>query len=119
MKGPASSNTSSRSRSFIAICLLTLGFLHAAVLQAATYTTPRALLVGDTFVLTRDSWTSPPGGSTYDGDVLPKVDTNSGTGGDNLYYRRHNVARAWPTDTGYWFTGSDQNMGGSSLFSVE
>lgn len=68
----------------------------------ATYTTPRALAVGDIYEMRRDNWTAPPGGALYDGDVEPKVDLNTGTDGDNRYYQRHNVVRAWPTDTGYW-----------------
>ncbi|MDB6035803.1 MAG: hypothetical protein JWM16_6141, partial [Verrucomicrobiales bacterium] len=77
----------------------------------ATYTTPRLLAVGDTYELTRDGWSNPATGSAYEGDVLPKVDSNDGKAKDNPYYQRHNVARAWPTDVGYWFTGSDQHDG--------
>lgn len=94
------------------------GFLMVMVLAispraglAATYANPRALLTGDIYELRRDNWTTPSGGSAYDGDVLPKIDSHLGTGGDNRYYRRHNVARAWPTDVGYWFTASDQHEG--------
>lgn len=79
--------------------------------QAATYTTPRALSIGDIYELRRDGWYDPSGGQAYEGDVLPKTDPNTGTSRDILYYRRHNVARAWPTDTGYWFTGPDQHEG--------
>ena len=43
--------------------------------------------------------------------MQPKTDANSGTASDNPYYRRHNVARAWATDTGYWFTDVDQFEG--------
>ena len=77
--------------------------------SAATNFTPRPLVVGDVYVLRRDAWVnqSPSG---YEGDVQPKTDGNLGTNGDNPYYRRHNVARAWPTDTGYWFSGSDQHL---------
>jgi hypothetical protein len=77
----------------------------------ATYTTPRVLNVGDIYELRRDGWSDPAGGPAYNGDVLPKTDTNAGIGGDILYFRRHNVARAWPTDVGYWYTASDQNEG--------
>ena len=81
-------------------------------LVAANYTNNPVLLnVGDVFVVGRDGWSNPPGGSAYDGDVLPKTDTNNGLNGDSRYYRRHNVARAWPTDSGYCFTGSDQHAG--------
>ena len=79
--------------------------------RAATYTTPRALNVGDTYELARDSWTTPAGGGAYQGDVLPKDDPNTGTGGDNLYFVRQNVARAWATGTGYWYTVSEQADG--------
>lgn len=98
----------SRSRSKI-LALLCLNLVNLS-LQAATYTTPRALNVGDTYELRRDGWVnnSPSG---YDGDVLPKTDAHDGLGRDNPYFRRHNVARAWPTDVGYWFTGPDQNAG--------
>lgn len=91
-----------------------LGLLFVALvnvsLHAATYTTPHALSVGDIYELRRDGWAnqSPSG---YEGDVLPKTDANDGLGRDNPYFRRHNVARAWPTDTGYWFTGPDQHEG--------
>ena len=90
--------------------LIVLAVLVCFNVPAATYTTPRALNVGDIYELRRDGWVnqSPSG---YDGDVSPKMDANAGTGGDNPYFRRHNVARAWPTDTGYWFTGSDQHEG--------
>lgn len=94
---------------FSIACLFCVTF--PTVGTAATYTTPRALNVGDIYELRRDSWSNPPGGAAYDGDVLPKVDTNPGTGGDNRYFQRHNVARAWPTDVGYWFTGADQHEG--------
>jgi hypothetical protein len=69
------------------------------------------LNIGDTYELTRDGWSDPPGGGTYTGDVLPKSDTNNGLSGDNPYFRRHNVARAWSSGTGYWFTGPDQHEG--------
>ena len=78
---------------------------------AVTYSTPHALNVGDVYELRRDGWSDSPGGQAYQGDVVPKVDTNTGTNGDNLYYQRHNVARAWPADVGYWFTASDQFSG--------
>lgn len=77
----------------------------------ATYATPRALAVGDIYELRRDGWSDPPGGPAYNGDVLPKIDLHSGSNGDVLYFRRHNVARAWPTDVGYWYTGPDQFEG--------
>lgn len=99
---------SSRSPRWISALLLVSA--ASVSLQAATYTAPRALNVGDIYELRRDGWVnqSPSG---YDGDVLPKTDTNDGLGRDNPYFRRHNVARAWPTDVGYWFTGPDQNEG--------
>jgi len=89
----------------VAIC-----FGGSAVCSAATYTTPRALNVGDIYDLRRDGWVnqSPSG---YEGDVQPKADANAGTANDNPYYRRHNVARAWATGTGYWFTDVDQFAG--------
>src|SRR6185503_17509703 len=52
----------------------------------ATYTTPRALNVGDIYELRRDGWNDPPGGPAYDGDVLPKTDANDGAGRDNRYF---------------------------------
>jgi len=98
------------SRKSIGVALFWL--VAAQGIFAANYTNnPVPLNVGDVFVVARDGWTSPPGGSAYDGDVLPKMDTNNGLSGDSRYYRRHNVARAWPTDSGYWFTGSTQNPG--------
>jgi hypothetical protein len=92
------------------LCVLACHFGGSVAALAATYTTPRALNVGDIYELRRDGWVnnSPSG---YDGDVLPKTDANDGAGRDNPYYQRHNVARAWPTDVGYWFTGSDQHEG--------
>lgn len=85
--------------------LMELGSAHAA-----TYANPRALLAGDIYDLRRDNWVnqSPSG---YEGDVTPKVDEHTGTGGDNRYYRRSNVARAWPSGTGYWYTAADQYAG--------
>ncbi len=77
----------------------------------ATYANPRALNLGDIYELRRDGWTDPVGGQSYVGDVLPKSDANDGLSGDNRYFRRHNVSRAWPTGTGYWFTESDQFEG--------
>jgi hypothetical protein len=90
--------------------MVVVGFAMATTSFAATYANPRALLVGDVYELRRDNWVnqSPSG---YDGDVQPKIDANTGTDGDNRYYRRHNVARAWPSGTGYWFTGPDQYEG--------
>lgn len=80
------------------------------VSYAATYTTPHALNAGDVYELRRDGWTNQiPSG--YEGDVQPKTDANLGTGGDNPYYRRHNVSRAWATGTGYWFTDTNQFAG--------
>jgi hypothetical protein len=67
------------------------------------------LNIGDVYELRRDGWSNPPSGAAYEGDVLPKTDANDGSGKDNPLYRRHNVARAWPTDVGYWFTSADQN----------
>ena len=40
----------------------------------------------------------------YDGDAIRKVDANDGRAGDNPYFQRHNVARAWRTAGGYWYT---------------
>lgn len=91
--------------------LLAAAFLLSqVVLTAATYTSPRALNVGDIYDLRRDGWVnqSPSG---YEGDVQPKIDENLGTSNDSPYYRRHNVARAWATGTGYWFTDGDQFPG--------
>lgn len=93
-----------------------LGLIFSATLSstpllAATYTTPRRLVTNDIYELRRDGWSNPAGGGAYEGDVLPKTDANLGTSGDNRYFQRHNVARAWPTDVGYWFTGSDQHEG--------
>lgn len=78
---------------------------------AATYSTPRALNISDIYELRRDGWSDPPGGQAYQGDVIPKTDSNTGTNGDNRYYQRHNVARAWPADVGYWFTAAEQQPG--------
>lgn len=89
----------------VAICMATLP------LPAPTYSTPRALNVGDVYELRRDNWTDSPGGQAYQGDVIPKTDAHDGLNGDNQYYRRHNVARAWPADVGYWFTAADQQPG--------
>ena len=36
-------------------------------------------------------------------------DANDGLSGDNRYYQRHNVSRAWPSGSRYWFTGPDQH----------
>jgi len=96
------------SRGFL--CLLLFVGQTGALVDAATYGIPRALNVGDTYELRRDGWVnqSPSG---YEGDVLPKVDPNNGLSRDNPYFQRHNVARGWPTDVGYWFTGSDQHEG--------
>lgn len=91
----------------IVLAFVTGGFRVAA----ATYTTPRAMTIGDVYELRRDGWTNPPGVPAYEGDVLPKTDANDGAARDNSYFQRHNVARAWPTDIGYWFTGSDQHEG--------
>lgn len=93
------------------ISVIAFAVAAATNLSAATYTTPRALNVGDIYELRRDGWSNPPGGSAYEGDVLPKTDANTGTSGDDRYFQRHNVARAWPTDIGYWFTGTDQHEG--------
>ena len=95
----------------LALAVLAIASCAPISTFAATYTTPRALKVGDIYQLTRDGWYSPPGGSTYEGDVIPKIDANEDAGRDNSYFRRFNVTRAWPTDTGYWFTFSDQNAG--------
>lgn len=84
------------------VCHAVLALAPATSLCAAIYTTPRSLNVGDIYELRRDGWSNPPGGATYEGDVIPKTDANTGSGGDNRYFQRHNVARGWPTDVGYW-----------------
>jgi hypothetical protein len=48
--------------------------IAAADAVGATYTTPHVLNVGDIYELRRDSWSDPPGGGAYAGDVLPKTD---------------------------------------------
>lgn len=95
-------------KSYLVPALICIGGVTAST--AATYTTPRALNVGDIYELRRDGWTNQiPSG--YEGDVQPKSDANDGLNRDVPYYRRHNVARAWATGTGYWLTGVDQNEG--------
>lgn len=95
-------------RVVLRIALVIFGVVPSCL--AAVYTTPRALNAGDTYELRRDGWVnqSPSG---YEGDVQPKTDANTATVNDNPYYRRHNVARAWATGTGYWFTDFDQHDG--------
>lgn len=96
----------------IKFCLLhfAIGLAGFTACSAATYTAPRRLNVGDVYELRRDGWTNQlPSG--YEGDVQPKLDENLGTTGDNPYYRRHNVSRAWATGTGYWFTDTNQFAG--------
>lgn len=114
MRIPDSSprNGWSRFPFFVKICLFHFATCFAGLFacSAATYTTPRRLNVGDVYELRRDGWTNQvPSG--YEGDVQPKMDANLSTGGDNPYYRRHNVARAWATGTGYWLTAVDQFEG--------
>ena len=63
--------------------LIVLGFVSAGhSVAAATYTTPRAMTIGDVYELRRDGWTNPPGVPAYEGDVLPKTDANDGAGRD-------------------------------------
>ena len=65
-----------------------------------------ALKLGQKFTVQIDKYKLGPdkhkGG--YDGDAQPKIDLNDGKNGDNPYFRRHNVARAWNSCGGYWFT---------------
>ena len=98
----------SHPRLLLCFPLICLGAVSS--ISAAVYTSPRALNVGDTYELRRDGWVnqSPSG---YEGDAQPKAEANAGTSNDNPYYRRHNVARAWATGTGYWFTDVDQFAG--------
>lgn len=106
-----SSRTQNR-RLRLKILLVLLGISVAGAWAfAATYSTPRALNPGDAYELRRDNWSNSPGGQAYQGDVIPKTDANTGTNGDSIYFRRHNVARGWPTDVGYWFTAADQQLG--------
>lgn len=100
----------SRFPSLVTSCLLVLCLGDNSVCSAATYTTPRALIAEDIYELRRDGWTNQdPSG--YEGDVQPKSDANDGLNRDVPYYRRHNVARAWATGTGYWFTDVEQKAG--------
>ncbi len=106
----SSSQTQNRLRlcwQFFAVAICLADFR----LPAPIYSTPRALNIGDVYELRRDNWTDSPGGQAYQGDVIPKTDAHDGLNGDNQYYRRHNVARAWPADVGYWFTAADQQPG--------
>jgi len=96
---------------FRCLPLTVLAALAACTGLGASYTTPRLLAVGESYELRRDGCSDPPGGAAYQGDVLPKTDTNSGTNGDNRYFQRHNVARAWATGIGYWYTDADQHAG--------
>ncbi len=85
---------------------LVLGGVIMGSSSAATYTTPRQLNLGDTYQLNPDS-------ATGDEDTTcPKTDANTGTGGDNPYYQRTNVARAHLGGcTGrYWYTSNYQML---------
>lgn len=82
--------------------LLILLGLFALPAIAAEYNSPRALNIGDTYVLRAD-------GFTGDEDTTePKTDANDGKNGDNIYYQRTNVARA---HLDYWYTSNYQNPG--------
>lgn len=83
-----------------ALASMLLAALSAMDTQAAEYTYPRALAVGDTYVLIKDAHTGD------EGTTQPKTDANDGLNGDNPYYRRHNVARA---HNDYWYTSAYQN----------
>lgn len=69
---------------------------------AAEYTTPRALNIGDTYVLVKDAHTGD------EATTQPKTDANNGLNGDNAYYQRYNVARA---HNDYWYTSKYQEPG--------
>lgn len=82
--------------------------LVSAAVQAATYTSPRQnLALYDVYQLNPDGFT---GG---EGTTEPKVDLNDGLNGDNKFYKRTNVARAWPYGCAqpYWYTSAYQEAG--------
>lgn len=90
----------------LAMFLLVIAIPLAAF--GETITTPKPMKAGDVYRIVRDGFTTQGG---YDGNVLPKTDANDGKNGDNPYYRRHNVARAWSSFGGYWYTSSHRESG--------
>lgn len=95
------------ARRLTALCVSgsLIGFAAGGV-QAATYTTPRQLLVGDIYQLNPDSATGD------EQTTCPKIDLNDGAAGDNPYFKRTNVARAHLGGCSgrYWYTSNFQML---------
>ena len=89
-----------------AAAIVISGSLVLPQAQAATYTTPRQLLINDTYQLNPDSATGD------EATTCPKTDSNTGTGGDNAYFQRTNVARAHVGGCSgrYWYTSAFQQV---------
>lgn len=79
-----------------------VGIFLVVPAHAAEYTSPRALNIGDTYVLLADGFTGD------EATTQPKTDANDGLNGDSPYYRRNNVARA---HLDYWYTSAYQEPG--------
>ncbi len=81
--------------------------LTQRVSWAATYTSPRQLILNDVYQLNVDSATGD------EATTLPKTDANDGLNGDNPYFQRTNVARAHlgGCPERYWYTSSYQEPG--------
>jgi len=78
-----------------------LGLIIGNVASGVDVTTPRALSVGETYRITVDGYTGD------EATTQPKTDANDGLNGDNIYYQRHNVARAHV----FWYTSNHQEPG--------
>lgn len=96
-------------RRFPLLCAMLLSVVAAPLAAPGeTVTSPKRLKIGDVFRIVRDGFTDHGG---YDGNVTPKTDANDGSNGDSPYYRRHNVARAWGSYGGYWYSSSHRESG--------
>jgi len=87
------------------LCFAILTFVSFLVVinsVSADVTTPRALSIGETYRLDVDAHTGD------EATTQPKTDAHDGLNGDNIYFRRYNVARA---HNDYWYTSAYQEPG--------
>ena len=85
---------------FVTIAFI-FGFLSGSAVMADV-TTPQALSIGETYRINPDGFTGD------EATTEPKIDSNDGLNGDNIYYQRYNVARA---HSDYWYTSAYQDTG--------
>lgn len=105
-RGESFMSTTQLFKSIVVVLVLAGLFISSTPSFGATYTSPRALAVGDIFRVTTDGFTGD------EATAQPKTDANNGLNGDNPYYQRTNVARAHCGGVGcHWYTSNHQEVG--------